>query len=97
MSDWVGVLRPVVVPGYGGLIRRRHEGGSERDRGQMHAEGAVRRAKWGKNRTDRRGPNRRCHETPTETHETRETVRQARLLHAHAKDQRPILTSMGTG
>ena len=42
LSDWVGVLKPEVVPECGGLIRRRHEGGSERDRGRMHAEGTVR-------------------------------------------------------
>ena len=41
-TDWVGVLRPVVVPGYGGLIRRRHDGGSERDRGWVHADRTVR-------------------------------------------------------
>ena len=42
LSDWVSVLKPVVVPECGGLSRRRHDGGSERDRGQMHAEGTVR-------------------------------------------------------
>ena len=34
---------------------------------------------------DRPTCDRRCQETPTDTHETRETVRQARLPHAHAK------------
>ena len=42
LSDWVGVLKPEVVPECGGLIRRRHDGGSERDRGLMHAERTVR-------------------------------------------------------
>ena len=42
LSDWFGVLKPEVVPECGGLIRRRHDGGSERDRGRMHAEGTVR-------------------------------------------------------
>ena len=42
MSDWVGVLKPEVVPECGGLKWRRHDGGSERDRGLMHAEGTVR-------------------------------------------------------
>ena len=42
LLDWFGVLKPEFVPECGGLIRRRHEGGSERDRGRMHAEGTVR-------------------------------------------------------
>ncbi len=42
LSDWFGVLKHVVVPECGGLIWRRHDGGSERDRGRMHAEGTVR-------------------------------------------------------
>ena len=42
LLDWVCVLKPEVVPESGGLIRRRHEGGSERDRGRMHADGTVR-------------------------------------------------------
>ena len=42
LLDWFGVLKPEVVPECGGLIRRRHEGGSERDRGRMHADGTVR-------------------------------------------------------
>ena len=42
LSDRFSVLKPEVVPECGGLIRRRHEGGSERDRGRMHAEGTVR-------------------------------------------------------
>ena len=44
MSDWVGVLKPEVVPECGGLNWRRHDGGSERDSGTdvMHAEETVR-------------------------------------------------------
>ena len=42
LLDWVCVLKPEVVPESGGLIRRRHDGGSERDRGWAHAEGTVR-------------------------------------------------------
>ena len=42
LSDWFCVLKPEVVPECGGLIWRRHEGGSERDRGRMHAEWTVR-------------------------------------------------------
>ena len=42
LLDWVCVLKPEVVPESGGLIRRRHEGGSERVRGRMHADGTVR-------------------------------------------------------
>ena len=42
LLDWFGVLKPEFVPECGGLIRRRHEGGSERGRGRMHTEGAVR-------------------------------------------------------
>ena len=42
LLDWVCVLKPEVVPECGGLIRRRHDGGSERDRGWVHAERTVR-------------------------------------------------------